>query len=86
LNTSGHEDQIGRSSAMRRNRVVAEEGDDSFPESDRRLGFVALPAVVDLAEDANSGAGLELELAGQEAMISQVRAQGSGLFEDIFAL
>jgi len=86
LNTSHHEDEIGRSAAIRRRRVVAEEVDDPFPKADGRLGFVAFPAVVDLAEDAYLGGGLALGLAGQETPISQVSTQGSGFLEEISTL
>jgi hypothetical protein len=73
---------MGGSSAVLRHGVVAEAGDDSFPKAVRRLGFVAFPAVVDLAEDAHVGGSLELGLASQEAAISQVCAQGSGFLEE----
>lgn len=86
LNTSGHENEIGRSSAILRHRVGTDEGDDAFPEADRRLGFVAFPAVVDLAEDAHVGSGLALGLTGEETAVSQVFAQKSGILEEIFAL
>jgi len=86
MNTSGHEDQICRSSGIRRHRVVAEEGDDRFPKADGGLGLVALPAVVDFAKDADLGGGLALGLAGEEAAISPVSAEKSGLWEEINAL
>lgn len=35
-----------------------------FQKHDRRLGFVALPAVADSAEDADLGGSLGLGLAG----------------------
>jgi hypothetical protein len=57
-----------------------------FQQPGRRLGFVAFPGVVDLAEDAHLGGGLALGLAGQEAAVSQVFAQRGGLLEEIIAL
>ncbi len=86
LNTSGHEDEIGCSAAIRRHRVVTEKRDDPLPEADRRLSLVAFPAVVDLAEDAHVGSGLALGLTDEEAAVSQVFAQRSGILEEIFAL
>ena len=86
LNTSGHENEIGRSTAILRHRVVTEKRDDPLPEADRRLSIVAFPAVVDLAEDAHLTGGLALGLTGEEAAISQVNAQRSGFLEEIFSL
>jgi len=48
--------------------------------------LVALPAVVDLAEDADLAGGLALGLAGEEPAISPVSAEKSGFLEEIFAL
>jgi len=84
MNSSGHEDEIGGSSAILRHRAGTDEGDDPFPKADGRFGFVAFPAVVDLAEDAYLGGGLALGLAGPEAAVSGVFAEKSGLFEEMF--
>jgi len=66
--------------------VIAEQGEDLFAEPDGRHGFVAVPAVVDLAKDAQVGGGLGLSLAVQEAVLPQVCAKNSGYWEEISAL
>lgn len=82
LASAGFEDKIG--SSFLAERVVAEEGDNARPLRDDRLPFVALPAVVNLAQCAKLACYIFLPKTQRQPSVAKVFAKSLWLGDHTF--